>query len=227
MPAAPQPPIKTEQLVGSVPPENPAERSRYYERMLGLPEGATVTFQAKNGYLHTMVKPQFAETNLKLEKDGGYPSFLYEPKQDSVVDPWGMYNRECVSYTAFKVNQKYGFMPNWGGRGNAFEWPDRAREMGIPVNNTPAVGSVLIWKNTGPNAKEHTWKGHSAFVEAILSDGSLLISQMNFPGKAQYSVEIVSPQALKLLNDQGSVSQIQFLHFEQVDMNKLKANGHV
>lgn len=227
LPETPPPVAKTERVGENMPPEDRLERSRYYERMLGLPEGSTVTFQAKNGYLHTIVKPAVAETNLKLQKNGGYPDYLMKAKRDALVDPWSMYNRECVSYTAFKVSDKYGFMPNWGGKGDAYQWPDRAREMGIPVNNTPAVGSVLIWKNSGPNAKEHTWKGHSAFVEAILPDGSLLISQMNFPNSAQYSVEIVTPQALKLLNGQGVGSQIQFLHFEQADMKKLKANGHV
>ncbi|MEK7059449.1 MAG: hypothetical protein AAB971_01705, partial [Patescibacteria group bacterium] len=64
--------------------------------------------------------------------NGGYPSAWANAPQDSLIDSWGMYNRECVSYTAFKVHQDYlagrnnRDMPYWGGIGNANQWDDNA-----------------------------------------------------------------------------------------------------
>lgn len=104
---------------------------------------------------------------------GGYPSHLansdyYNP----VVDPWGMYARQCVSYTAWKVYQKNGHMPYWGGHGNANQWPGNARAAGIPVSKTPRAGSVGVIM-----AGEY---GHVVWVDSVNGDGTINISQYNF-----------------------------------------------
>ena len=103
---------------------------------------------------------------------GGYPNYLansdyYRP----IVDPWGMYSRQCVSYTAWKVYQKNGRMPYWGGRGNANQWPANARAAGIPTGSTPKVGSVGVIY-AGPY-------GHVVWVNSINPDGTINISQYN------------------------------------------------
>ena len=109
---------------------------------------------------------------------GGYPSNLANAAQDSLVDPWGMFNRECVSYTAWKVYQNYGYMPYWGGSGNANEWPGNARAAGIPTGSTPRVGSVAIM-TTG-------FYGHAMWVEAV--NGSMIyVSQYNYDLAGHYS----------------------------------------
>lgn len=104
---------------------------------------------------------------------GGYPSNLansdyYNP----VVDPWGMYSRQCVSYTAWKVYQKNGYMPYWGGRGNANQWPGNAMAAGIPVSSTPRAGSVGVIM-----AGQY---GHVVWVESVNGDGTINISQYNY-----------------------------------------------
>lgn len=113
---------------------------------------------------------------------GGYPSNLANAPIDSLVDPWGMYNRECVSYTAWKVYQKNGYMPYWGGRGNAKQWPANADAAGIPRGSTPKVGSVgVIYAGQ--------W-GHVVWVESINSNGTINISQYNYnfgTGRGMYS----------------------------------------
>ena len=125
---------------------------------------------------------------------GGYPSNLansdyYNP----VVDPWGMYSRQCVSYTAWKVYQKNGSMPYWGGRGNANQWPGNARAAGIPVSSTPRAGSVGVIM-----AGQY---GHVVWVESVNSNGTVNISQYNFynaggSGWGHYSeMNNVSPAA--------------------------------
>ena len=104
---------------------------------------------------------------------GGYPTNLANSDYyNAVVDPWGMYARQCVSYTAWKVYQKNGSMPYWGGHGNANQWPGNARAAGIPVSTTPRAGSVGVIM-----AGQY---GHVVWVESVNANGTLNISQYNF-----------------------------------------------
>jgi surface antigen len=125
---------------------------------------------------------------------GGYPSYLANSNYyNPIVDPWGMYSRQCVSYTAWKVFQKNGYMPYWGGRGNANQWPANARAAGIPVSSTPRAGSVgVLMAGT---------YGHTVWVESVNSNGTINISQYNYfngggSGWGHYSeMPNVSPSA--------------------------------
>lgn len=109
---------------------------------------------------------------------GGYPGYLDNAPQDSLVDPWGMYNRECVSYTAWRVHQKTGNMPYWGGQGNANQWPGSAQSEGIPTGSTPKKGSVAISMSG--------FYGHAMWVEQV--DGNMIyVSQYNYDLAGHYS----------------------------------------
>lgn len=123
---------------------------------------------------------------------GGYPGYLCNAAQDSIVDPWGMYNRECVSYTAYRVAASGRHMPYWGGRGNANQWPSSARADGIPVDGNPRVGDVAI-SMAGPY-------GHAMYVEAV-GDGKVRVSQYNYgsvPG--MYSEMTISAAGLSFIH---------------------------
>jgi peptidoglycan hydrolase CwlO-like protein len=109
---------------------------------------------------------------------GGYPADLDNAAQDSLVDPWGMYNRECVSYTAWKVYSTYGYMPYWGGRGNANRWLNNARSAGIPTGSTPKVGSVGVMLSG--------YYGHVVWVEQV-SGSKVYVSQYNWDMAGHYS----------------------------------------
>jgi surface antigen len=109
---------------------------------------------------------------------GGYPAYLDNAYQDSVFDPWGMWNRECVSYTAWKVQQTYGNMPNWAGVGNANQWPGDAQQWGIPTGSIPKVHSVAISMAGG--------YGHAMWVEAV-NGNTIYVSQYNFDLAGHYS----------------------------------------
>jgi peptidoglycan hydrolase CwlO-like protein len=109
---------------------------------------------------------------------GGYPSRWASAPQDSLVDSWGMYNRECVSYTAWKVYQSGRTMPYWGGRGNANQWPANARAAGIAVDGNPQVGDVAISMSGA--------YGHAMYVEAV-SGGKVYVSQYNYSINGEYS----------------------------------------
>lgn len=112
--------------------------------------------------------------------NGGYPSLWANSPQDTLVDSWGMYNRECVSYVAFKVAQRYGNMPYWGGRGNANQWPSNARAAGIPTGTTPRAGAVGVVSSGS--------YGHVAWVESVNGDGTINISHYNVNWNGNYAV---------------------------------------
>ncbi len=125
---------------------------------------------------------------------GGYPANLDYPKpMDSIVDPWGMYNRECVSYTAWKVHQAYlqghisRDMPYWGGHGNAKQWPWSAQQAGIPTGGTPRPKSVAIWT-------AGTY-GHAMWVEHIKDNGMVHVSQYNINVAGMYSEMDIYPDS--------------------------------
>lgn len=109
---------------------------------------------------------------------GGYPARWDNAAQDTLVDDWGMYNRECVSYTAWKVFQTYGYMPYWGGRGNANQWPGDAVSDGIATGTTPRAHSVAIYSGG--------YYGHAMWVEGV-SGNYIHVSQYNYDLAGHYS----------------------------------------
>lgn len=114
---------------------------------------------------------------------GGYPAKWDTVFQDSTVDNWGMYNRECVSYAAWKVHQTYGYMPYWGGIGNANQWIRNARSAGIPTSTIPKAGTVAISMNG--------YYGHAMWVEAVAGN-MIYVSQYNYDLRGHYSEMWVS-----------------------------------
>lgn len=123
---------------------------------------------------------------------GGYPARWCEIPQDTVIDNWGMYNRECVSYTAFRVAASGRYMPYWGGSGNANQWPDDARNAGIPVDGNPRPGDVAISTRGA--------FGHAMYVENVNGDGSIDISQYNAALDGRYSTNTISPGGLYFIH---------------------------
>ncbi|WP_434121600.1 CHAP domain-containing protein [Salinicoccus roseus] len=97
---------------------------------------------------------------------------------------WG----DCTWYV-FERRQQLG-KPVGNNWGNAYDWDNRARSAGYTVNNSPSVGAIIqanAWTN-------YAWGlGHVAVVERINSDGSILVSEMNFgSGKGVKSFRTIS-----------------------------------
>ena len=124
---------------------------------------------------------------------GGYPAIWCNSAQDSMVDSWGMYNRECVSYAAWAASERFGHdVPYWGGRGNANQWPGNARAAGIPVDGSPRVGDVAIYMGGS--------YGHAMVVEQV-KGSTVIVSSFNADNTGHYSV------------DEWSTSALYFIHF--------------
>ena len=102
---------------------------------------------------------------------GGYPAIWANAEQDTLVDNWGLYNRECVSYTAWKVASTGRYVPHFGGVGNANQWPSTTARYGIANGSTPKAGSVAIWYVGA--------YGHAMYVEAVNGDGTITVSDYN------------------------------------------------
>lgn len=127
---------------------------------------------------------------------GGYPYSSQCPAAKingmQYIDRWGMYICECVSYTAWKVYQRYGYMPYWGGHGNANQWLSNARAAGYTVSSVPKPGSVGIAMGG--------MYGHAVWVESV-SGNRVYISQYNYRNAAtnwlpgQYSEQWVDKTA--------------------------------
>ncbi len=172
-----------------------AEQSRLLN--LNQSEQASLNQQIKqNSAAIADLRAQQAAANRRLggnveagdPNHGGYPANWDRAPQDSVTDNWGMYNRECVSYTAWKVYERYGRMPYWGGRGNANQWPADAQADGIPTGSTPKEGSVAISMNG--------YYGHAMWVEYVLPDGRIHVSQYNYDLQGHYSEMTISGSGL-------------------------------
>lgn len=114
---------------------------------------------------------------------GGYPND---------IDPWGMYKRQCVSYTAWKTWKTHGYMPYWGGHGTAKYWDDNAIAAGIPVDGNPRAGDIAI-SNSG------TW-GHAMYVESVNGNGTINISQYNVNLTGTYSEATISRSGLVFIH---------------------------
>lgn len=70
--------------------------------------------------------------------------------------------------------------------GNAISWYYIAKSSGMAVGDTPTAGAVLWHGNIGG------W-GHVAFVEGVNPDGSILVSDMNYPIWGTVTYRTVQP----------------------------------
>jgi len=125
-----------------------------------------------------------------------YPEPWCGSSMDSMLDSWGMYNRECVSYAAWKVAESGAYMPYWGGVGDAYQWIGDAEASGIPVSSTPKAGDVAILPK-GP----YSPLGHAMYVESVNSNGTINISQYNANNNGDFSIAYnVNPSSMEFIN---------------------------
>lgn len=70
--------------------------------------------------------------------------------------------------------------------GNAISWLKRAQMAGLPTGRVPQAGAVLYHLDIGG-------LGHVAYVERVNSDGSALISDMNYPSWGKVTYRTIQP----------------------------------
>lgn len=90
--------------------------------------------------------------------------------------------RNCTDWVAYRVKIAGRYVP--GGLGNANTWDDRAPAYGFTVSSTPKVGAAAV-SNAG-------FYGHVMYVEAVNSNGSIVISDYNRAGPGEYGMSTLS-----------------------------------
>ncbi len=114
-----------------------------------------------------------------------YPAYLKNAAPDSVIDPWRLYNRECTSFTAWRLSSANGFtIP--GAYGNGGQWGYRARREGYRVDNNPAIGSVG-WLDDGSY-------GHVAWISNVMDD-NVEIEEYNYGWNHSYHKRVAHKSA--------------------------------
>jgi len=124
---------------------------------------------------------------------GGYP---YCGPQDSGIDPWGLYNRECVSYVAWALSARFGkYVGNFSGSGNAYEWVWSAPNYSGAVRvSDPQPGDAVIL----PASPSFSPLGHAMIIESV-SGSTIHVSQYNFYGTGEYSTMDIQNSGIVLL----------------------------
>ena len=159
-----------------------AEQAAAARRLLGggATSGAIGSFEFKN------------LSGLSPCGAGGYNLCSGNP-----VDQWGLYKKQCVSFTAWAAQYRFGkAVPHFRGQGHAYQWPSTLSGVAT-INNTPAVGAVAI------AAKSNNLPyGHAMVVEQVYGNGWVKVSQYNFG----FPVEMYSTMDVK-------ATGVVFIHF--------------
>lgn len=123
---------------------------------------------------------------------GGYPAKWANAPMDTLVDDWSLYNRECVSYVAWKIASTGRFVPKFNGQGNANQWENYVARYGITSGTNPVAGSAAVLYEGA--------YGHIMYVEAVSEDKSrITISEYNYGWTGLYSKRTISSNGLKYL----------------------------
>jgi CHAP domain len=110
------------------------------------------------------------------------PTWLQVGAGPAAASPLGMFNRECVDFALWRVNQQMGstsepfkflngtFRPDGQGLGSALTWKAGWDAKGWPTGNTPRVGAV-VWYAPGAGGADPTY-GHVAVVKVVKDNGT-------------------------------------------------------
>ncbi|MGX7052303.1 CHAP domain-containing protein [Leuconostoc palmae] len=127
-----------------------------------------------------------------------YPNNLKLAHPDTLVDSWRMYNRECVSFVAWRLHSQNHFeLPQ--GFGSAWQWRSQALAKGYQVDQTPAVGSVA-WFSAG----------HVGWVADVLNNGQVVIEEYNYGFNHTYYRRTINKTAVT-----------GFIHFKDINQGPI------
>ncbi len=98
-------------------------------------------------------------------------------------DKWGYCYRQCTSFAAWRLYSVGKTPPEYFG--NAENWDNVAEARGIPMGKEPKEGAIAVWNG---------FEGHVAFVEEIMGNGQVRISEYNAVPSlgGKYSQRVIS-----------------------------------
>lgn len=136
--------------------------------------------------------------------------YPYRGDTVSRADRWGFTTRQCVSFAAWRLEQRGHALSNAGNAwGSAYHWDEAARARGVVVSSRPKVGAIAQWNASerstyyaptgGTGTLQAGSYGHVAYVAAVYSDGSVKVEQYNMSGNRSYSaMRVKAPRYLYL-----------------------------
>lgn len=137
-----------------------------------------------------------------------YPTKWKNIPIDSTLDDWGMYNRECTSFVAWRLAARNSF--NMPFHANASQWVNVAKAMGYPVDSTPAVGAVASSGN------------HVAWVEAVSGD-TVTVEEYNNADSNQNGIYGDDGTYGRRMVPSNSFSS--YIHFRDISSSSGGVNG--
>ncbi len=168
--------------IGSYPFNPPSDLSDANDYYIGI--------SAMGGTISDFSDQPFTiQTAQSYSDDYPYSTYDY-----NLPDPWLFYYRECTSYVAFKINKDAGtlkepyFFTNYmksGHWGNAGNWGTNAVGLGYTVDNIPIKGAVAQW-----DEKQMPPIGHVAYVEEVNQDGSVNLTEYNYPSGHKFNIRM-------------------------------------
>ncbi len=118
-----------------------------------------------------------------------YPNPYKSAAKDSIFDPSGCYNRECVSYCAWKVKELTGKWLKDVGDMNANKWDTNATKWKYKKVSSPKNGGRYIGQTDRGNV------GHVVWFEEVLSNGNIKVSEYNYASAGNYNTRSIAPSA--------------------------------
>jgi surface antigen len=170
----------------------------YHGGALGIPSEATIASYCRPWSDLVASSGEFAfhseqwvlqATAASCLRGNDYP---YAGSSMSGADPWNFYNRQCTSFSAWRLNQEgtefhnYFRGPHWG---DAHNWDNAARSAGVVVNGTARRGAIAQWEAGAYGA---SGAGHVAFVAAVHNDGTITIEEYNWSTYGGYGTRRIS-----------------------------------
>jgi surface antigen len=125
--------------------------------------------------------------------------YPYAGSSMSGIDPWNFYNRQCTSFTAWRLNQDGIEFHNWylGQHfSDAHTWDNAAVAAGLSVNTSPRQGDIAVWE---PYVAGASGYGHVAYVAGVNNDGTVLVEDYNWVS-GSYNTRNVSKSGLKFIH---------------------------
>lgn len=102
-------------------------------------QSVTLSIQENTVYYTETMLSASLNSGTSVARGDDYPANLKNAAPDSIIDPWRLYNRECTSFTAYRLSSVNKFeLP--GAYGNGAQWGGRARREGYTVDMNPAKG---------------------------------------------------------------------------------------
>lgn len=152
------------------------ETKRREEALVAEYKANAAAYAAQSAAARKIKEAEIAEAIRKNNSTGAigngvntYPKRGNCPKDNLSYSFYGGYVCQCVSYTGWKVYERYNIRIS--GWGNANVWHKTAQRLGYTVDHVPEAGSVAI--TTGG------LYGHAMWVEKVNNNGTINLSEYN------------------------------------------------